>query len=164
MGIKDLAGKLVDKVKGRVSGEDDDFGDEDLGSEDLGLEEPVADDLDMPSLEPGPAPATAPSPAPVAPVTPIQAPTPAEAPAPAPEPEEEPPASSDAVDAMKTELDSIRNKLEALDVHISTIESKAEYQKTEAERYMQYLTLINEKLDHLEQEHSEIERLVQKKE
>ena len=73
------------------------------------------------------------------------------------------PASNEEAVAIKTELDKIKQKLDLLTAHIEKIETQEDLQKTEADRFIQYLTLINEKLDTIAREHSEIERLIQKK-
>ncbi|HIJ97747.1 TPA: hypothetical protein H1012_04260 [archaeon] len=64
---------------------------------------------------------------------------------------------------LRGELEKIQNKLDLVDAHLKTIESKEDIFKIEAERYMQYFSFISEKIDHLERELAEVERLLKKK-
>ena len=64
---------------------------------------------------------------------------------------------------LRSELEKIQNKLDLVDAHLKTIESKEDIFKIEAERYMQYFSFISEKIDHLERELAEVERLLKKK-
>lgn len=90
-------------------------------------------------------------------------PEPIPEPEPEPEPKEEPEPSDVDMESIKNSLENIKGKLELLETHLETLESKDEYHRAEADRFIQYLTFINEKLDHLEREHAEIERLVQQR-
>jgi len=64
---------------------------------------------------------------------------------------------------LRGELEKIQNKLDLVDAHLKTIESKEDIFKIEAERYMQYFSFISEKIDHLERELAEVARLMKKK-
>ncbi len=63
---------------------------------------------------------------------------------------------------LKAQLDALKSKLDLVETHLQNIENKEEMHKLEADRYIQYLTFMNEKLDHLERELSEIERLIKR--
>ncbi|HIJ98928.1 TPA: hypothetical protein H1005_03205 [archaeon] len=76
--------------------------------------------------------------------------------------EEEKPAPGG--EELKAQLDVVRSKLDLVETHLQNIESKEEMHKFESDRYIQYLTFINEKLDHLERELAEIERLIKRRE
>lgn len=64
---------------------------------------------------------------------------------------------------VRNELKNIKSKLDLIETHIENLELKDTVHRGEADRYIQYLSYINEKIDHLEAEHSEIERLMQKR-
>ena len=64
---------------------------------------------------------------------------------------------------LRGELEKIQNKLDLVNAHLKTIESKEDIFKIEAERYMQYFSFISEKIDHLERELAEVARLMKKK-
>ena len=156
MGIKDLVNKVKSRVTGAADmGMDMDFGDDfnegpppEKGQKNgargeephgFGPEEGSDEFSDVGSgPEPEPRPAQVAAPAPQMPAQPAE-----------------------DTSEIRTQLASIKSKLEVLEAHLETIESKGEMQRTEVERFMQYLSFLNEKLDHLEQEHSEIERLLQ---
>ena len=79
---------------------------------------------------------------------------------PAPEPETHSPApSADSAKILPT-LEVIKANIETVEARIESLESKTQYQHSETERYMQYLSTLNEKLDHLQEEQIEIERLL----
>jgi len=82
------------------------------------------------------------------------------------EPEEAPPAppaSSAGTEKILSAIKKAASKLEVLDARMSSLESKGSYQRSETERYMQYLSHLNEKLDHLQEEQMELERLLKSK-
>lgn len=163
MGIKNIVKGLTKKVKKTIGvGEDLDL-DEDFKT-DLKLEEveestDFKDDLgEAPAEEPlGLEPLTS-APKPESPheekLEPTALPSAAE-----PLLQEQP---SQETETITSELQTIKNKLETLETHLETLESQGSYQKVESERYIQYLTIISEKLDHLEKEYSELERLLKK--
>ncbi len=77
---------------------------------------------------------------------------------------EEPEEKEESTTGLREQLEVIKNKLELVDAHLKTIESKEDIYKIEADRYMQYLTFISEKIDHLERDLTEVERLIKKRE
>jgi len=82
---------------------------------------------------------------------------------PEPEPTPAPPAptpSFEGVERLMGELDTIRSKLDLLQSHLQNIESREELAHTETQQFLQQLSFITQKLDNLEQEHSELERLI----
>ena len=79
------------------------------------------------------------------------------------EEEETPKSSTSGTGDIKAQLDMLKSKLDVVEIHLQNIESKEDMHKFEADRYVQYLTFLNEKLDHLERELSEIERLIKRK-
>lgn len=79
------------------------------------------------------------------------------------EPEESFSSPAQSQGDLKSQIDIIRSKLDLLETHLHSIESKEDMRKFEGDRYVQYLTFINEKLDHLERELVEVERLIKKK-
>lgn len=72
------------------------------------------------------------------------------------EAEEEKPARRESasldLDTLKIQIENIKAKLELIETHLKNIESKEEFHKFESDRYLQYMSLINEKMDNLEQE------------
>lgn len=162
MGIRDIAGKVANRIRGEA---------EDMADEEMEFEAELKDNLPPEPGEGGMPPAsddefpepdmadefeetTPPQPTPNPP-----------APAPAPtQPTTQPTQEQDALmESLKNSIESLRSKLDVIESHIQMLESAEEYQKAESGRYMQELTLINEKLGHLEAEHSEIERMLQEK-
>lgn len=156
MSIKDLIGKVTSRVKGEPKEDFDDFDKEFQEESAAPAVTPPGGGYEAPTT---PAPAAQPQAAPAA--------TPAQEPAPTAEPEPEIETLHEDAGAkigqLQNSLENIKNKLDMLETHLETIDSKAAYQKTEEERLMQYLTMINEKLDHLEQEHSALESLLKPK-
>ncbi|MFO7872163.1 MAG: hypothetical protein R6U26_00800 [Candidatus Undinarchaeales archaeon] len=78
----------------------------------------------------------------------------------------EKPSSKEAPEPKEDLSRSLRNlgeRLQILETKLDQIQSKEDLQKTESDRVVQYLSLINQKLDNLEKEHSELERLVQER-
>lgn len=59
-------------------------------------------------------------------------------------------------------IEGLKVKIDTLTTRFDTLESKVSYQKSETERYMQYLSYLNEKLDHIQEEQMELERLLKK--
>ncbi len=62
---------------------------------------------------------------------------------------------------LSQSLRNLGERLEIIETKLDQIQSKEDLQKTESDRVVQYLSLINQKVDNLEKEHSELERLVQ---
>lgn len=142
MAIRDLFKKLTGRVKESITGEPGEELEEELGEElGAGAEEAPEEELFK-----------------------KEAPTGKAAPEEKPEEEfeeahEEKPEAGD----LRGQLEGIKNKLDLVDAHLKTIESKEDLFKIETERYMQYFTFISEKIDHLERELAEVERLIKKK-
>jgi len=158
MGIKDIAEKAIKKIT-HSTGEEDVLEDFDKELEaDLAGPSPVPEEefgeLELESdlgeeifEEPVPAMQAAPPARPAPPVTapPVQSFAPA-------------PVGADT--SMIASINAITNKLELLEMHLEKIESRQEVEKSDSDRIVQYLTLISEKLDHLERENAELERLI----
>lgn len=72
----------------------------------------------------------------------------------------EPPAPSQDISRS---LQNLGERLRFLESKLDQTQSKLDLQKTEFDRCIQFLSLINEKIDHLEREHSELERLIQER-
>ncbi|MDP6704579.1 MAG: hypothetical protein QF775_03780 [archaeon] len=159
MGVRVLFGGIFKKIKGRFSDEDDlddEIGTSDDLDDELSDDELSDDDLDE-DLDDEESPLQ----------TIPQTPTKPEL-LPSLESQKEaslpqtPQSSTTPQDSEKieTELATIRTKIDLLESHLQNIESKEALYKSEADRYMQYLTYISDKLDNLAREHTEIERLV----
>ena len=141
MGVLDILKKTKNRLKkGIVSTEkaEPEIGFEEEFSEEpgFGLEEPA----EFETLPPTP--------------TPIQEPLPEEVERIEPKVE---------IDTIKQDLELIKSKLEQLESHLKNIESQEVYQKGDIQNYLQYLTFINDKIDQLEQEHAELERLMKER-
>lgn len=77
--------------------------------------------------------------------------------------EEEKPATG-GIGGLQEQLETIKSKLDLVDAHLKNLEGREDVHKIESDRYIQYLTFISEKLDHLERELGEVERIVRKRE
>jgi len=154
MGITDILKKTKDKVFGGGSFTDDsdlDALDADLGSK---PKDPFggADDLDKeldalggdleepPEPKPLPKPAAAPTPKPVA--IPTSTPKPVAIPTPAPD------------------TSNISSKIDVLAAHIQSLQESSHYLLNELQRMNEHFTFLDQKLDQLEAELSEIESAV----
>ncbi len=76
--------------------------------------------------------------------------------------EHEPAVSSPSAD-FASQFEIIKGKLDLIDAHLKSMEAKEEIFKSEADRLVQYFNFISEKIDHLERELAEVERLVKKR-
>lgn len=65
---------------------------------------------------------------------------------------------------ISSQFEIVKGKLDLIDAHIKSIESKEDTFRAESERLVQYFNFISEKIDHLERELAEVERLVKKRE
>lgn len=153
MGVRALLSGIFKKIKDRFSDEDDledELGsDEDLEDDLPEDEEDDEDDLDDLNEKQEPSP-TPPPTKPLVSESPLT---------PSPQAQKVSPAPHDS-EKISTELATIRTKIDLLESHLQNIESKEALYKSEADRYMQYLTYISDKLDNLAREHAELERLI----
>ena len=79
-------------------------------------------------------------------------------------PQRQPEDTSTHLEIIKNELANIKSKLELLQTELETLESGEKYNREASERYMQYLSYINQKLDILEKEHEELEKHLRRRE
>ncbi|HIK01826.1 TPA: hypothetical protein H1008_01810 [archaeon] len=154
MGVRALLGGISKKIKSRFSDEDDledELGsDEDLDDDLSEDEEDEEEDLDDLNEKPEPSPTSPPSTKPPVSEIPLT---------PAPQEQKVSSAPHDS-GKISAELATIKTKIDLLESHLQNIESKEALYKSEADRYMQYLTYISDKLDNLAREHAELERLI----
>jgi|ETN02SMinimDraft_2_1059926.scaffolds.fasta_scaffold141725_1 hypothetical protein len=156
MGIKSIFKKITGGVKESITGEassEDEFGLSEF--EDTPTETPTEEpSADMPELAPelrDEEPET---------ITAEPEPEPEAEPQPEPELlESAPPDDQKVLDA----IDNLKLKMDVVTAKFDSLEAKTAYQRSETERYMQQMSYLNEKLDHIQEEQMEIERLLKSK-